>query len=203
MKSLRVAIYVRVSTTHQSAEMQLEPCEAMARHRGWEVVATFRDEGFSGRTAKRPGLRKMLDRARRGDFDVIIVYKLDRIFRSIVEFANLMVELDTWRVRFMTATQPIDTDDKTPIGNYVRAILSAVAELESELARERTRDGVANARRKGKPMGRPKRSVDRLAALELLDKGWSVRRAARRLKVPKSTLYRALAPELEQRAKSN
>lgn len=190
MKSLRVAIYVRVSTTHQDSQMQLDACTAVANQRGWTIVATLADDGYSGATTARPAYQQLLTDARAGRFDVVLAYKLDRLGRSTREMLHTIDSFEEWGVRFVSATQPIDTDKGSPLGRLVLEILASIGSFERELARERTRDGLAAARRRGRRGGRPRRTVDMTHALELALRGVRPDAIAKRLGISRATLYR-------------
>lgn len=188
---LRARAYVRVSKGEQHSALQRDATANLARQRGWSLERVHADEGISGATDKRPALRELLAAARAGELDVVIVYKLDRMFRSTRELLDTLASLDAWGVKFVSCTEPIDT--ASPAGKLLTTILAAIGEFERELIRERTRDGVAAARRRGKRVGRPRRIVDTATVRDLRAKRWSYERIARKLGVGVGTVHRAIA----------
>ena len=192
---LDVAIYARVSTTDQSCEMQLRELREYAGRRGWSVKAEYIDTGWSGAKANRPKLDRLMRDASRRQFDVVLVYKLDRFGRSVRNCLDGISALRSHGVRFLAVSQNIDTDDANPTSRLMLHILAAVAEFERELIRERVASGVANARRQGKRLGRPRRVFDRARAQELRRQGMSFPGIARELGVGYGTIVRALRAE--------
>src|SRR5262249_408813 len=145
--SMRCAIYARVSTTEQSPEMQLGELRSYAERRGWNIVREYVDHGVSGGKDRRPCLDEMQSDARRGRFQLLLGWKLDRLGRNLRHLLNVLEELSSHGVAFASATEPIDTS--TPAGRMVLAVLGAAAELERSLIRERVKAGLANAKRRG------------------------------------------------------
>src|SRR5260221_7878021 len=157
----RVAIYARVSTVGQgqSPEMQLRELREYVERRGWTLAGEYVDEGFSGAKDSRPELNRLMADAHRRRFDVVAVWKFDRMARSV---SHLLRALDTFRalgIEFVSLSESLDT--ATPAGRMVFTVLGAVAELERSLIAERVRGGLRNARAKGKRLGRPRIVVDR------------------------------------------
>lgn len=152
----RVALYARVSTPDQDNATQLDRLRDMARSRGWEIAGEYADTA-SGANLNRPELRRLLGDARRRRFDAIAAVRLDRLARSVADIANTAEMLDSLGISMVLLDQPIDTS--TSMGRFTRTILSAVAEIERELIRERTMDGLARARRSGHEGGRPARKL--------------------------------------------
>lgn len=164
----------------------------MAAHRGWNVVGEFVDQA-SGAKDRRPELDRMMVEIHRGKVDAVAVWKLDRFSRSL---RHLITTLDDFRVRgvdFISLHDSIDTS--TPTGRFSMSVIGAVAELERDVIRERTRAGIAAAKRRGVRVGRPRVDVDVDAARRLLATGGSIRAVARSLKIGASTLARALRVE--------
>jgi len=128
---VRAAIYTRVSSAELqldgfSLEAQLATCERMAHERGWDVVAVYTDPGVSARTTERPQFQQMLTDARAGRFDVIIVHKLDRFSRSVVDVLVSLRELEALGVSFVSATEQFDFT--TPLGRAMLTIMAAFAQ---------------------------------------------------------------------------
>lgn len=195
-KKLRAALYARVSTTDQNPRMQIDELRDLAARRNYEVVGEFVDHGVSGTRDRRPELDRLLKLANSGKLDVVCCWRFDRFARNL---RFLLLTLDDFRVRgidFVSMQDSIDTS--TPTGRLAFAIIGAVAEMEREMNRERTRSGIAAARRRGAQIGRPRVRVDVKVARHLLAQGTSIRAVAKKLGVGASTLTRALrgtAPE--------
>jgi DNA invertase Pin-like site-specific DNA recombinase len=189
---LRVALYARVSTSDQSTDLQRDEAVRLIASRGWELVETYEDSGVSGTRAGRPGLDAMLAAARRRRFDAIVVWRADRLFRSVHHMVTTLAELGALGVNFVSCTEPFDTS--TPTGQLLLHLCAAFAQFERDVLVERTVAGMAAARRRGKRVGRPRRHVDVERARELLAEGRPERAVARELGVGYGTLRRALAP---------
>ncbi len=153
---MRVALYARVSTHDQITENQMMRLVNVARERGYDIIGKFEDHA-SGADAKRPELDKMMQLAKLHKIDRVMATKLDRIGRSVVNVANLFADLKRYGIDVELLDQPIDTS--TPVGAFTQTILSAAAEFERELIRDRTLDGLARANKAGKHGGRPKREL--------------------------------------------
>jgi len=189
---MKVAIYARVSTADQCCEMQLRELREYAVRRGWEIAHEYVDTGWSGAKASRPELDRLMRDAGRRIFDVVLVYKLDRFGRSVRHCLDGIERLRMHGVRFLAVSQNIDTDESNPTAKLMVHILAAVAEFERELIRERVTSGVANAKRQGKQLGRPRRVLDRARALELRKHGMSFPKIAQELGVGLGTVVRAI-----------
>jgi site-specific DNA recombinase len=160
---VRCAIYTRKSTEEglqqefNSLEAQREAAEAYIasqQHEGWTCLPTrYDDGGFTGANMERPSLRRLLDDIAAGYVDAIIVYKVDRLSRSLLDFAKLMAVFDQHQVAFVSVTQLFNT--ATSMGRLILNVLLSFAQFERELISERTRDKIAATRRKGKWSGGP------------------------------------------------
>lgn len=186
--SLKAVIYARVSTTDQNCEMQVRELREYAERRGWEVSAEYVDTGWSGAKASRPELDRLMKDARQRRFDCVMVWKLDRWGRSLIQSLQSVQELASMGIRFIAITQNIDTDQSNPMSRFMLHIFGAFAEFEREIIRERTLAGVRQAKSKGKVIGRPKRVFRRDEVARLRDvEGLSWRAIAQRLGVPVMT----------------
>jgi putative DNA-invertase from lambdoid prophage Rac len=137
---MQAAIYTRVSTADQNSELQLRELQEYAKRQGWEIVQTY--EGvISGAKASRPGLNRLMEDARARTFDCLMVWKLDRFGRSLVDCLNNIQELERWRIRFIATTQNLGTDETNPASRFLLHVLGAAAEFERSLTRERTLAG--------------------------------------------------------------
>lgn len=153
---MKAFLYARVSTGEQDTGMQLREMREAAEHRNWGYEL-FTDS-ISGAKQKRPGLDRMMDLVRRGQCDVVMVYRFDRFARSVRHLVDALTEFQAAGVQFISLHEAIDTT--TPMGKFAFHIFAALAEFERELIRERVRSGVANARAKGVRLGRPRRIAD-------------------------------------------
>src|ERR1700686_3150581 len=159
--SLRCAIYTRKSTEEgleqefNSLQAQRESAEAFVasqRQFGWNVLPEHYDDGgFSGATVERPALSRLLGDIEAGRIDCVMVYKVDRLSRSLLDFARLMSLFDRHSVNFVSVTQDFNTT--TSLGRLTLNILLSFAQFEREIISERTRDKLGAARRKGKWIG--------------------------------------------------
>lgn len=157
----RCAIYVRKSTTHgleqefSSLDAQREACERYIVGRaadGWTAIReVYADGGFTGANIDRPGFQRLLADIDDGKVDVVVVYKLDRLSRSLLDFAHIMSRFENGGVSFVSVTQNFSTAD--PMGKLVLNILMTFAEFEREMICARTRDKIRGARRRGKWTG--------------------------------------------------
>jgi len=153
MEAKNVAVYTRVSTNEQDAGMQEQELVEYVRRHNWTLYKIYRDDGVSGAREDRPGLNALLSDVKRGRVNLVAVWSLDRMARSVRQLVELAAEFNSHGVDFVALRQSIDT--VSPAGRLTYHVLSAVAEFERELLRERVKAGLAQARRKGKRLGRP------------------------------------------------
>jgi site-specific DNA recombinase len=156
-RALRCAIYTRVSTDQgleqdfNSLDAQREACTAYIRsqaHEGWVLVATpYDDGGYSGGNLERPALKALLQAVAAQRIDVIVVYKVDRLTRSLADFAKLVEAFDGAGVSFISITQSFNTT--TSMGRLTLNMLLSFAQFEREVTGERIRDKIAASKRKG------------------------------------------------------
>jgi len=185
----RAALYMRVSTVDQHPETQLLDLRQMAAQRGYEIVEEFTDR-ISGVKARRPGLDQMMKEARRGRFDVVLVWASDRIARSVKHFLEVLDELNHLGIEFVSFREQIDTGG--PLGRAIVVIIGAIAELERNLIVERVRAGMRRARLEGRPIGRRPLELDTIAILRDRRHGHSLGQLARAYRVSRTTIYRVL-----------
>lgn len=160
-KTLRCAIYTRKSTEHglqlefNSLDAQRDACEAYIKSQaslGWKVIThPYDDPAFSGGNLERPALQRLLKDIDAGKVDVVVVYKIDRLTRSLADFAKLVEAFDARSISFVAVTQQFNTT--TSMGRLTLNVLLSFAQFERELSSERVRDKVAASRRKGKWTG--------------------------------------------------
>src|SRR6476660_1402628 len=160
-KLLRCAIYTRKSTEHgleqefNSLDAQREACEAYIKSQasqGWKTLPQhYDDPAYSGSSLDRPALKKLLADIEAGKIDVVVVYKIDRLTRSLADFAKLVEAFDARSISFVAVTQQFNTT--TSMGRLTLNVLLSFAQFERELSSERVRDKIAASRRKGKWTG--------------------------------------------------
>src|SRR6202050_3065025 len=160
-RSLRCAIYTRVSTEQgleqdfNSLDAQREACEAYIKsqaHEGWRLVRDrYDDGGFSGGSMERPALQKLLIDLQARRIDVIVVYKVDRLTRSLADFAQLVETFDAHGVSFVSVTQSFNTTSS--MGRLTLNVLLSFAQFEREVTGERIRDKIAASKKKGLWLG--------------------------------------------------
>jgi DNA invertase Pin-like site-specific DNA recombinase len=189
----RAAIYTRVSTSKQSCANQVADLEAVAKRTGWNIVETYSDEGVSGASAQRPALEQLRRDAVRRKFDLVMVWDISRLGRSLSDLVAMMQEMNVIGVDLFFHQQSIDTT--TPAGKLCFQIFGSLAEWEREMIRERVLAGLATARRKGKKLGRPSKMNDgtRNAVCMLRDKGYGIKHIAHQLEIGVGTVYKALS----------
>ena len=194
-----VALYLRVSTVDQHPETQLHDLHAMARQRGLEIVAEYTDR-ISGTKARRPGLDDLLRDARRGRFQVVLVWASDRIARSVRHFLEVLDELNHLNVEFISFRENLDTGG--PLGRAVVIIIGAIAELERNLIVERVRAGMRRARLEGRHIGRRPLEIDRAAVLRDRARGQSLSQIASAHRISRATVSRLVKQAKDQPATS-
>jgi site-specific DNA recombinase len=158
---IRCAIYTRKSSeegleqSFNSLDAQREACRAFIgsqKHEGWRALNTFYDDGgHSGATMERPALRRLIEDVEAGKIDAVVVYKVDRLTRSLADFAKIVDIFDTHNVSFVSVTQQFNTT--TSMGRLTLNVLLSFAQFEREVTGERIRDKIAASKRKGMWMG--------------------------------------------------
>ena len=186
----RAALYMRVSTVDQHPETQLLDLRQMAAQRGIEIVQEYTDR-ISGTKAKRPGLDQMMFDARRGRFDVVLVWASDRIARSVKHFLDVLDELNRLNIEYISFREQIDTGG--PLGRAIVVIIAAIAELERSLIVERVRAGMRRARLEGTHIGRQPLTLDHEAIHRDRCQGQSLRRIAKGHRISTATVQRVLS----------
>ena len=187
---MRCALYSRVSTSDQNCEMQLRELREYISSRDWKSGGEYIDTGFSGSKANRPALDRLMSDAAKRKFDCVVVWKLDRFGRSVLNLSQQLAALTSFGVRFVATTQGLDTDRSNPTASLLLHILSAVAEFERSMIQERTLSGIKAAQSAGKILGRPKRIFRRDEVVRLRDdEGLSWRAIANELGIPPMTAH--------------
>lgn len=186
---MKAAIYARVSKEQQKYEMQLTELREYCQRQAWDVVEYTEKESS---VKRRPEFERLMDDARLKRFDIVVVWKIDRFGRSLQDFLRNVVLLDSFGVRFVAVTQSIDTNKRDPMAKFILGLFGLLAEFERDMIVERTRAGVAEAKRQGKHCGRPRRVFRRDQAIELRGEGMSWRAIAQQLGVDQATIRRAV-----------
>jgi putative DNA-invertase from lambdoid prophage Rac len=205
--AVRVAFYTRVSTTDQNCEFQLRELQDCALRQGWQVVEVYQDI-LSGAQARRPGLSRLMADAASRKFNCLMVWKLDRFGRSLVDCLTNIQTLETYGVRFIAVTQGLDTDQRNPTSRFLLHVLGAAAEFERSLIRERSHAGLMRYRRdfeagrvgdtvhsrsgRDLPPHRPKKIFNREEVITLRRQGLPLREIAKRLGLGLGTVTRTL-----------
>jgi DNA invertase Pin-like site-specific DNA recombinase len=185
----RAVLYTRVSTVDQNLETQLLDLRQMAAQRGLEVLQEYSDK-ISGVKAKRPGLDQLMTDARRGKFDVVLVWASDRVARSVRHFLEVLDELNRLGIEYVSLRENIDTGGA--LGRAVIVIVAAIAELERSLIVERVRAGMRRAKLDGTHIGRNPLVLDQEAIHRERCQGQSIRMIAKNNRVSTATVQRVL-----------
>lgn len=164
-KGSRTAIYMRISTSSQKPDLQVDELKFYAERAGLNIVAEFLDVAVSGRKEGRPELNKLMVSASNREFDCVLVWKFDRFARSVSHLLKALEEFNYLGIRFISLQDQIDT--QSPIGKAMFTIIGAMAELESSLISERVKAGMAAAKSRGKILGRPKTSKYMINQIEV------------------------------------
>jgi DNA invertase Pin-like site-specific DNA recombinase len=193
-KPLRVALYLRVSTTGQTVENQRRELKAASGRHGWTIAQVYQDAGISGAKGReqRPGLDALLKGVARRDFDLVAAWSVDRLGRSLQDLVSTLGELHAKGVALYLHQQGIDTT--TPAGKALFQMLGVFAEFERTMIRERVNSGLARAREQGRIGGRPRIGVDKERAIRrALKGGKGMGKVARELGVGTSVVQRIAA----------
>jgi putative DNA-invertase from lambdoid prophage Rac len=188
---MRAGLYARVSThDQQTLGLQVEAMASYINDRGWDVARKVEDVGAGSK--ERLGREGLLRAARRRQVDVVVVWRLDRWGRSVADLMATLRELTDLGVGFVSLTEALDLT--TPTGRAMAGLLAVFAEFEREILRERVRAGIAQARKEGRPHGRPRTaSLKSAEILRLQDERVSHAEIARRLKIGRTSVRRLLA----------
>jgi DNA invertase Pin-like site-specific DNA recombinase len=185
----RAVLYLRVSTFDQHPETQLYDLRGLAAQRSFEIIEEYSDT-ISGSKAKRPGLDRLIADARRGKFDVVLVWAFDRIARSVRHFLEVLDELTHLNLEFVSFRENVDTGG--PLGRAMIVIIGAIAELERNLIVERVRAGMRRAKLEGRRIGRPPLQVDREAVLHDRARGHSLTELAKTYRISRTSVIRVI-----------
>ncbi len=189
-KMFRAGIYARVSTQdQQTLPMQSHALREYAARRGWTVVMQVREVGSGA--SQREMREKLLQAARRREFDVVLVWRLDRWGRSVTDLLATLQELEHLGVGFVSLTEALDLT--TSAGRAMAGLLAVFASFERDILRERVRAGLEHARRNGQRLGRPATAAVHAAEIRKLYRaGASKSEIARRLQIGRTSVRRIL-----------
>ena len=188
---MRVAIYARVSTGEQTTDNQVIKLKKVAERNGWEVEAIYADT-ISGAKSKRPELDKLMQSVMRKEIDIVMVWSVDRLGRSLQHLITLLSDIHSKDVALYLHQQGIDTT--SPAGKAMFQMMGVFAEFERAMIQERVKAGLSRAKAQGKTLGRPKvtKNVEK-AVLSAREEGTGKRKIARQLGIGVSTVNRILA----------
>jgi DNA invertase Pin-like site-specific DNA recombinase len=190
-KTFRAGLYARVSTNdQQTLPMQIRALREYVARRGWAIAIQIREIGSGA--VERKAREQLIEAARRREIDVVLVWRLDRWGRSLVDLVVTLKELAGLGVSFVSLTEALDLT--TPTGRAMAGLLSVFAEFEHEILRERIRAGIAEARLNGKHLGRPVTVGKQASQIRKLYRGGvSKAEIARRLDISRTSVRRILA----------
>jgi DNA invertase Pin-like site-specific DNA recombinase len=184
----KCAIYARVSLPTQHISTQLLPLRELAARKGFEVTSEYQDHGISGTKARRPGLDSLMADARKRKFSVLLVSAFDRIARSTRHFLQVLDELDSLNIQFISAREAVDTTG--PMGRLFVTMIGSIAELEGALIRERIRQGMARRRLEGFRLGRTPLDIDHKSLVRDRLSGLSLTAVAKKYGVSRASVVR-------------
>lgn len=197
---MNVGMYVRCSTNDQSTELQIRELHEYARRRNWESVAIYEDKGATGANTNRPEFQRMLADSRARKLDVVMVWRLDRAARSLRDLVLTLQEFADLGVDFVSLKDSIDWS--TSSGRLFLHILAAFSEFELSVIRSRVKSGLANARAKGRRLGRPPQ-VDVIKVMKFREAGYSLGEIAKKLGCSKSAVHKTLLKFRTQKRSTN
>jgi DNA invertase Pin-like site-specific DNA recombinase len=188
---MRAALYARVSTKDQnSIPMQMKAMRSLVRQRNWEVTMAIKEIGSGA--SERPERETILTAARARRIDVVIVWKTDRWGRSLSDLVRTLEELTELGVSFVSVTEFFDL--ATPTGKAMAGMLSIFSAFERDMLKERIRAGIAQAKRKGRPHGRPRTALKHEQKIKrLYAEGMTKAAIARKLNIGRTSVIRILA----------
>lgn len=189
---MNTALYIRVSTEGQCTDSQEQELKGYCRQRGWKDLTRYVDK-IGGAKASRPQLDQLMQDIRAGKVERLLVFKLDRLGRSLTHLALILDELNRLKVPLIASSQGIDTSDDNPAGRLQLGVLMAVAEFERGIIKERVNAGLAATKARGVQLGRPATINGRADEVKgLKAQGLGLRAIARQLEMPPSSVHKAL-----------
>lgn len=188
MPEIRAGLYIRVSTVDQNPQLQFDELREFCRARAWRDAGEFVDHGVSGIDSSRPGLRQLLQACHLRTIDAVIVWKLDRLARSLADLVRLTKTFESQGINFVSVRNP-GLDTTTAQGKLFFGISAVFAEFERDMIIERTRAGIAAARARGKVLGRRRHPIPTERIVALHDFGLSTRQIAKTLSVSQAFVW--------------
>ena len=185
----KAAIYCRVSTSDQRIESQLYDLRELAAQKGYEVVCEYA-EHISGSKARRHGLDALMADAHRKNFSVVLVSAFDRVARSVRHFLQVIDELESLGVVFISRREQVDTSGM--MARLFLTLIGSIAELESDLIRERVRAGICRARLEGRQIGRARLDINREQVVQDRRNGMSLTTVAKRHSISRASVCRLM-----------
>ena len=193
--SKRIAIYARCSTSSQSPQNQIDVLTELANRQGYTIIKIYTDNGISGTksTADRPALNELMTDARKRKFDMVLVWSLDRLGRSLKHCLELLQELQELKIDLFFQQQGMDTS--TSSGKLMFSMIGAFAEFERNLIRDRVIAGQQRAKANGVKLGRKSKMNDGMrSAVKLLrENGMGIKQIAKELKIGIGTVYSVMS----------
>lgn len=187
---MKVAIYARVSTVEQNTDNQLIELTKYCEARQYSVYKVYTDKGVSGSKESRPQFDLMMSDASKRKFDIVLVWKLDRLSRSLKHLLNTLDLLNSLNIGFISYSDNFDTT--TPQGKLMFSIVGAFAEFERSLIQERVKLGLKRAKAKGIVLGRPKLDVNKYQIINMRNQGMSYREIAKQTQISLGSVYQYL-----------
>lgn len=189
-KTIRACRYLRVSRPDQNPNMQADATEQLIRNRGWDLVDTYLDHASGGSVDNRPELERLLADARRKNFDVLVVWRSCRMFRSVKDMITMLDDLAALSIGFVSVMEPFDTT--TPSGRMFVQVVSAFNEFERQILIDRTIAGLEASRRRGVKLGRRPKKIDIDEAQRLRASGKSLLEIGKQLGCSAANVLRKL-----------
>jgi DNA invertase Pin-like site-specific DNA recombinase len=195
------ALYLRVSSDKQSSEMQSREISLFLESKGLKIDLEFKDEGFSGGSDNRPGLNALKKAVKASQLKVIIVYRVDRLCRSLKHLLSLLELFDQYGVKLISVNDPIDLTN--PNGIFQMQVMGAVAQLEKSIISGRVKAGLANAKAKGKTLGRPQKHglMAKNKILSLYSEGLTIKEIRNQTGINVATIHKFIKEERKEKFK--
>lgn len=193
-----VAVYLRVSTNNQSAGLEAQERAILkyCNENGYKNIKVYKDEGISGAKSSRPALDQMIKDAKQGLLESVIVYSFSRFARSTKHLIEALELFNQLKIDFVSLSEKLES--KSPSGRAIFTILAAISQLERELISERVKNGLINAKAKGKTLGAIKRHTNYTLVNELKNQGMSMREISKLTKISPATISRMIKSSVSQ-----
>jgi len=193
-KARRIAVYLRVSTSQQQFDLQKNAVEQWLQNCDEPIAHVKRfTEKISGRGKTRPAFDQMLEECDQGKFDTVLCYAIDRLGRTSIDVIRTILDLDKTKVRCVFIQQPfLNVSPENPESLLILAGLSYAAQIEAEMNSARTKDALAAAKEKGRPVGKKRLIKDEMeeVILRCFQRGWEIQRIVKKYNISERTLYR-------------